>query len=92
MLESNIGAGKTKPTKAKKTPKTKVSKSMSQAQRMDFYRTMFLSRRLDDLEMHMKRQNSVYFQISGAGHEATLTAAAMHLKSGHDWFFPLLSR
>jgi 2-oxoisovalerate dehydrogenase E1 component len=88
MLESNIGAGKTKPTKAKKTPKTKVNKSMSQAQRMDFYRTMFLSRRLDDLEMHMKRQNSVYFQISGAGHEATLTAAAMHLKSGHDWFFP----
>jgi len=56
-------------------------------QLLRFYRTMLTSRRIDDREITLKRQNRTFFQISSAGHEAVGVAVAEHCRPGHDWFF-----
>ena len=61
---------------------------LSEEQLLEFYRLMFLSRRTDDREILLKRQQKIFFQISCAGHEALLVAAGMALKPAYDWFFP----
>jgi 2-oxoisovalerate dehydrogenase E1 component len=57
-------------------------------QLIKIYRLMYLSRKLDDREILLKRQQKIFFQISGAGHEALMVAAGMVLRPSYDWFYP----
>src|SRR5687768_1839683 len=64
-----------------------ASAKLDKAELLELYRIMLLSRRIDDREIQLKRQNRIYFQISGAGHEAITAAAAKVFRAGHDWFY-----
>ncbi len=68
-------------------PDTRNLHGLDREELLRFYRTMVMSRRLDDREMSLKRQNKIFFQISGAGHEAVQVAVAAHMRSGSDWFY-----
>jgi len=61
---------------------------LTPAELLAAYRLMLLSRRLDDKEIQLKNQSQIFFQVSGAGHEAILVAAGRQLRPGQDWAFP----
>ncbi len=63
------------------------TRKLEKPELLEFYRIMLLSRRIDDREIQLKRQNRIFFQISGAGHEAVNAAASGVFRPGHDWFY-----
>lgn len=74
-------------TKEQELTGTRDLAGLEPEQILRFYRTMVTSRRIDDREQSLKRQNKIFFQISGAGHEAIGIAMAEHCVPAHDWFY-----
>jgi 2-oxoisovalerate dehydrogenase E1 component len=69
------------------TGRSKTSAKLDKQDLLDLYRLMLLARRIDDKEIQLKRQNKIFFQISGAGHEAVLAAASRVFRPAYDWFY-----
>jgi len=87
-MEGNMRVGYLCAMATRAQPRLRAAKSLSKADLLDMYRLMRLSRRIDDKEIQLKRQNKIFFQISGAGHEAVLVAAGKALRPAYDWFYP----
>jgi 2-oxoisovalerate dehydrogenase E1 component len=66
----------------------KTYQGLTCQQLIEAYRVMYTSRRIDDREILLKRQQKIFFQMSGAGHEAIGVAAGFALRAGYDWFYP----
>src|SRR5271163_3992320 len=68
--------------------RSRTYEGLTPDQLIEAYRIMYTSRRIDDREILLKRQQKIFFQMSGAGHEAIGVAAGLTLKAGYDWFYP----
>ena len=69
------------------SPRVRAAARLGKADLLDLYRIMLLARRIDDKEIQLKRQNKIFFQISGAGHEGVLAAASRVFRPAYDWFY-----
>jgi 2-oxoisovalerate dehydrogenase E1 component len=88
LAQRNVSTDKVA-TRSFELPNNSPSRAgLSEDQLIEFYRLMYLSRRTDDREIQLKKQQKIFFQISCAGHEALLVAAGIALKARYDWFFP----
>src|SRR5947199_964319 len=87
-MEGNMRVGYLCAMATRTQPGPRAAKALYKAELLDMYRLMLLSRRIDDKEIQLKRQNKIFFRISGAGHEAVLVAAGRVLRPTYDWFYP----
>ncbi|WP_430673499.1 alpha-ketoacid dehydrogenase subunit alpha/beta [Lujinxingia litoralis] len=87
--QGNLSPSKQTATQGAGSPRKNAPyHGLSKEELVDMFRVIYTSRKLDDAEINLKRQQKIYFQISGAGHEAVLVAAARVLKPTYDWFYP----
>ncbi len=61
---------------------------VTDAEILEDFRLAMVSRFLDDREISLQKQSRVFFQISGAGHEALALGLSRYLRPAYDWFFP----
>ncbi|MFZ0271424.1 MAG: dehydrogenase E1 component subunit alpha/beta [Acidobacteriaceae bacterium] len=88
MARTAVSSAELKKTAEHAASQNGSGRAFSPEKLLEIYRLMVLSRRTDDREIILKNQQKVFFQISGAGHEALLVTAALALRPAYDWFFP----
>ncbi|MBT5094619.1 MAG: dehydrogenase, partial [Halobacteriovoraceae bacterium] len=88
MLNKGKGSKKGQDKNIEKKLRMAKQYGLSKADLVSLFRNIILSRKLDDAEINMRKQGKAFFQISGAGHEGILSAAAKVLKPKHDYFIP----
>jgi 2-oxoisovalerate dehydrogenase E1 component len=90
MNSTTTGSSSQKLSAKNLETKIKLNKKLglTKADHLNFLKNILTSRKVDDAEIQMKKQNKAFFQISGAGHEGILTALGKVLKGGYDYFIP----
>ena len=64
------------------------SLALSDAEVIEMYRLMLLTRRIDDRMWALQRQGRAAFVLGSSGHEAVQVASVFALDKGTDWIFP----
>src|SRR5215467_477220 len=87
-MKASVINGSENATPTTRPPDGELFEGLDREAWLAVHRCMLLSRKLDDKEIQLKHQSKIFFQISGAGHEAIQVAAGLVLRPGYDWFFP----